>query len=108
MIGWAKNFATVDRFDARRTRTKGKKDPPAKLVKEDVWDVDVPFPLPAVGAKVKVTGKYGYTFTKAQTGIVSRSETTASSTFVQGRSKDRSRAAARRVRAEVSVSSGRG
>ena len=33
--------------------------------------MDVPFPLPAVGAKVKVTGKYGYTFTKSSTGLVS-------------------------------------
>jgi hypothetical protein len=68
VIGWAKNFATV--FDAMEAY-KGHKDPPAKLVKEDIWDVDVPFPLPAVGAKVKVTGKYGYTFTKSSTGIVS-------------------------------------
>jgi hypothetical protein len=68
VLGWAKNPATVyDAMDAYR----GRKDPPAKLLKEDAWDVEVPFPLPAVGAKVKVTGKYGYTFTESPTGIVS-------------------------------------
>src|SRR5690606_38700431 len=38
--------------------------------KDDIWNVDVPYPLPAVGAKVKVTGKYGLVFSKASTGLV--------------------------------------
>jgi hypothetical protein len=68
VLGWAKNFATV--YDAMQ-KYKNLKDPPKELVKDDVWAVDVPFPLPAVGAKVKVTGKYGFTFSKSSTGLVS-------------------------------------
>ena len=47
------------------------KDPAKDLVKDDIWSVDVPYPLPAVGAKVKVTGKYGFSFSKSSTGLVS-------------------------------------
>jgi hypothetical protein len=71
VLGWAKNWATI--FDAMKKYKDMKevKDPAKDLVKDDVWSVDVPFPLPAVDAQVKVTGKYGYTFTKATTGMVS-------------------------------------
>jgi hypothetical protein len=68
VLGWAKNWATV--FDAM-AKYKNLKDPPKELVKDDVWGVDVPFPLPNVDAQVKLTGKYGYTFTKSSTGMVS-------------------------------------
>ena len=70
VLGWAKNFATV--FDAMQKYNPLKAPPTEKqVVKDEIWQVDVPFPLPAVGAKVKVTGKYGYTFTKSSTGLVS-------------------------------------
>lgn len=70
VLGWAKNFATV--YDAME-KYKNLKDPPTEkqVVKDEVWQVDVPFPLPAKGAKVKVTGQYGFTFTKASGGLVS-------------------------------------
>jgi hypothetical protein len=73
VLGWAKNFATI--FDAM-DKYKGKSSKecptdPKQIVKDDMLSVDVPCPLPAVGAKVKVTGKYGYTFTKMTSGIVS-------------------------------------
>ncbi len=68
VLGWAKNFASV--FEAME-KYKNLKEPPKELYKDEVWMVDVPFPLPAVGAKVKVNGKYGYTFTKSSTGLVS-------------------------------------
>jgi hypothetical protein len=68
VLGWSKNWATI--FDAM-AKYKNLKDPPKELVKDDVWGVDVPFPLPNVDAQVKVTGKYGYTFTKSSTGMVS-------------------------------------
>ncbi len=68
VMGWAKNFATV--YDAME-KYKGLKEAPKELVKDEIWQVDVPFPLPSVGAKVKVTGKYGYTFGKSSTGLVS-------------------------------------
>jgi hypothetical protein len=71
VLGWAKNFASV--FDAmdKYKNLKEVKDPAKDLFKDEIWNVDVPFPLPAVGAKVKVTGKYGFSFTKSSTGIVS-------------------------------------
>jgi hypothetical protein len=67
VLGWAKNFATV--FEAMN-KYKNLKDPPKELYKDEIWMVDVPFPLPSVGAKVKITGKYGYTFMKSSTGLV--------------------------------------
>lgn len=67
VLGWAKNWATV--YEAMQKYTP-LKDPPKELYKDDQWNTDVPFPLPAVGAKVKVTGNYGFAFTKATTGIV--------------------------------------
>src|SRR5215471_1801415 len=67
VLGWAKNFASV--YDAME-KYKNLKEPPKELFKDEIWMVDVPFPLPNVGAKVKVTGKYGYTFTKSSTGLV--------------------------------------
>ena len=67
VIGFARNFAVI--FDAM-DKYKGLKDPPKELIKDDQWQVDVPFPLPGVGAKVKVTGKYNFNSTKAS-GIVS-------------------------------------
>ncbi len=71
VLGWAKNYATV--FDAmeKYKNLKEVKDPAKDLFKDDIWSVDVPFPLPAVGAKVKVTGKYGFSFSKSSTGLVS-------------------------------------
>lgn len=67
VMGWASNFAQV--FDAME-KYKGKKDPPKELVKDELWAVDLPFPLPAKGAKVKVTGKYGDNFSRASSGLV--------------------------------------
>lgn len=71
VLGWAKNFASVYEAMEKYKNLKEVKDPAKDLYKDEVWGVDVPFPLPAVGAKVKVTGKYGYTFSKSSTGLVS-------------------------------------
>lgn len=71
VLGWAKNYATVYEAMEKYKNLKEVKDPEKDLLKDDMWNVDVPFPLPAVGAKVRVTGRYGFTFTKATTGIVS-------------------------------------
>ena len=59
VIGWARNFAVV--YDAIK-KYNSVKEPPKELVKDETLSVDVPFPLPAVGAKVKITGKYGVTW----------------------------------------------
>lgn len=71
VLGWAKNYATVFEAMTKYDKLKEIKDPAKDLVKDEIWAVDVPFPLPAVGAKVKVTGKYGFSFSKASTGMVS-------------------------------------
>jgi hypothetical protein len=71
VLGWAKNYATVFEAMAKYDKLKEIKDPAKDLFKDDIWSVDVPFPLPAVGAKVKITGKYGFTFSKSSTGLVS-------------------------------------
>jgi hypothetical protein len=68
VLGWAKNYASV--FEAME-KYKNLKEAPKELYKDEVWSVDLPYPLPAIGAKVKITGKYGYTFSKSSTGIVS-------------------------------------
>lgn len=71
VLGFAKNVATVYEAMEKYKNLKEIKDPAKDLYKDDIWSVDVPFPLPAVGAKVKVTGKYGFTFAKSSTGLVS-------------------------------------
>ena len=58
VIGWARNFAII--YDAIKAYDKLKEgEQPKEPLMDDVLNVAVPFPLPAVGAKVKVTGKYG-------------------------------------------------
>jgi hypothetical protein len=71
VLGWAKNYATVYEAMEKYKTIKEIKDPAKDFYKDEIWSVDVPYPLPAVGAKVKVTGKYGFVFSKASTGLVS-------------------------------------
>ena len=68
VLGWARNFAAV--FDAT-AKYKGLTAPPKQLYKDEMWMVDVPYPIPAAGTKVKVKGRYGFLFTKSSTGAVS-------------------------------------
>jgi hypothetical protein len=68
VLGFAKNFAVV--YEAMK-KYKGLKEAPKELVKDDVWQTEVPYPIPAVGAKVKVTGQYGFVSQKSGTGLVS-------------------------------------
>ncbi len=63
VMGFARNFAVL--YDALDKYNKpNNKD----VVKDDQWGADVPNPLPAKDAKVKVTGTYSTTFTKASQG----------------------------------------
>src|SRR6185437_2824148 len=65
--GWASNFAQLfTLIEAIDKAAKGKESE-VKL-KDEFWAVDLPNPLPVVGAKVKITGQYGITFTKATGG----------------------------------------
>jgi len=63
VMGWASNFAQI--FDAIDEFDKGKEN--AEHL-DTFWGVKVPNPLPAVGAKVTVTGNYATTFSKASSG----------------------------------------
>jgi hypothetical protein len=57
IVGWARNFAVI--FDAMTAYQKLKPgDQPKEPINDDILNVPVPFPLPAVGMKVKVTGAY--------------------------------------------------
>jgi hypothetical protein len=57
VVGWARNFAVI--YDAVKAYKDVKAgDQPKKPVTDDMLNVELPFPLPAVGAKVKITGAY--------------------------------------------------
>lgn len=67
VMGWASNFAQVyTLIEAIDKAAKGKEKDVS--LKDEFWASDVPNPLPNVGAKVKVTGQYAVTFTKATGG----------------------------------------
>ncbi len=69
VVGLARNFAVI--YDAV-TKYKGLKEAPKELVKDDqLNNIEIPFPIPNTGAKVKITGKYGYTASVVSTGLVS-------------------------------------
>lgn len=63
VMGWASNFAQV--YTAMLEYQK----PNAQPYQDALWAIDVPKPLPAVGAKVKVTGRYAVNFTKSSAGM---------------------------------------
>ena len=59
VVGWARNFAVVyDAMKMYKTLKPGDKPDEKHTVTDDMLNVPVPFPLPAVGAKVKITGPY--------------------------------------------------
>jgi hypothetical protein len=63
VMGWASNYAQL--FDAiKEIDEKGDKAEPS----DTFWGKPIPNPLPAKGAKVRITGHYGTTFTGASTG----------------------------------------
>lgn len=70
VMGFASNFAQLfTLIEAIDKAAKGKENE-VKL-KDEFWAADLPNPLPTVGAKVKVTGTYSITFTKATGGAAS-------------------------------------
>ena len=56
VVGWARNFAVV--YDAMKAYQRVAPGKPPRPVTDDLLNVEVPFPLPAVGMKVKVSGRY--------------------------------------------------
>jgi hypothetical protein len=67
VMGWASNFARVYSMIQEIGKSPADKQATIEMM-DDFWGVKVPAPLPAVGAKVRVTGNYGVTFTKASGG----------------------------------------
>ncbi len=67
VMGWASNFAGI--FDAIEAYDKETDPDKQKEIKvDDSYGKVIPNPLPAVGAKVKVTGTYGVTWSGASSG----------------------------------------
>lgn len=63
VMGWASNYAKI--YDAiTKYKTPNNKD----AAKDDTLGIDMPNPLPAKDAKVKVTGKYSTNFSKGTSG----------------------------------------
>jgi hypothetical protein len=59
VVGWARNFAVVyDAMVAYKKLKPGEPPTEKQVVNDDILNVAVPFPLPSVGMKVKLTGAY--------------------------------------------------
>jgi hypothetical protein len=57
IVGWARNYAVI--CDAMKAYNKLKPgEQPKEPVNDDILNVPLPNPLPAIGAKVKITGSY--------------------------------------------------
>lgn len=67
VMGWASNFAQIYSMIEEIDRKPKGKESEAKLT-DEFWGQELPNPIPNVGAKVKVTGTYGVTFTKSTGG----------------------------------------
>lgn len=65
VMGFASNFAQL--YDAIEKYKKAKDTDP--LVQDEFLGQPVPRPVPAADAKVKVTGNYGFAYTRATSGI---------------------------------------
>ncbi len=69
VMGFASNFANIysaiEEFDKLKADEK-----PEEPILDNTWGVALPYPLPAQGAKVKVTGNYSTAFTLASSGVV--------------------------------------
>jgi hypothetical protein len=67
VMGWASNYAQLFMMIEAIDKAAKGKEADVKL-KDEFWGGDVPNPIPNVGAKVKVSGTYAITFTKATGG----------------------------------------
>lgn len=64
VMGWASNYANI--FDAIKEYDTGKEDASHS---DTTWGVNLPKPLPAVGAKVRVKGGYSTDFSLSSGGL---------------------------------------
>jgi hypothetical protein len=67
VMGWSSNFAQMFSLIEGIDKAQKGKEGEVKL-SDEFWGQDLPNPLPNVGAKVKVSGTYAKTFTKATGG----------------------------------------
>jgi len=67
VMGWASNFAQIFSLIEAIDRAPKGKAGSASLV-DELWGQALPNPVPNVGARVKVTGAYGVTFTRSTGG----------------------------------------
>lgn len=67
VMGWASNWAQVFTMIEGIDKAAKGKELEVKVA-DEFWGMDLPNPIPNVGAKVKVTGTYSTTFTKATGG----------------------------------------
>jgi hypothetical protein len=67
VMGWASNFAQIYDAVQKYSAPKGAKD--VEAVKDEFWAVDIPNPIPNVGAKVTVNGNFAVSFTKATSSV---------------------------------------
>lgn len=67
VMGWASNPAQLFTLIEAIDRAVKGKEGEVKL-NDEFWGTELPNPVPNIGAKVKVTGTYGVTFTKATSG----------------------------------------
>jgi hypothetical protein len=62
VVGWARNFAVVyDAMVAYKKVKPGDQPKDKEVISDDMLNVTLPFPLPSIGAKVKITGAYNVT-----------------------------------------------
>jgi hypothetical protein len=67
VMGWASNWAQLFTLMKAIDSSPGR----AVALRDEFWGNDLPVPVPAVGAKVRVKGTYDWTFTKASSGNAS-------------------------------------
>jgi hypothetical protein len=69
VMGWASTFAQLFTLIQGIDKVAKGKELEVKL-RDEFWGIELPNPLPNVGAKVKVTGTYAATFTKSTGGAL--------------------------------------
>jgi hypothetical protein len=67
VMGWASNFAQIYAMIEAIERAPKARSGDVRLA-DEFWGLNLPNPIPSVGAKVRVKGTYGVTFTKSTSG----------------------------------------
>ncbi len=62
VLGWASNFSNVFEAMKKYGGRHGVNSAPKELYRDEFLTTEIPFPLPSVGAKIKLTALYGFTY----------------------------------------------